>query len=122
MSTARIYVTKEPFSANSSLNLYFSTIASSRLADYPFIENSREEEFPQPKTLNPPRFGMTKLCENDVYKALSTINVIKTKALKLTAPHIFHAVTHLFNESFAKGLFPTSWKIAKVIYPRFQRG
>ena len=69
------------------------------------------------------------LREQDVYKALYTIegskatgsDGIPAKALRIAAPHISQVVTHLFNESFNQGVYPTSRKTAEVT-PVFKGG
>jgi hypothetical protein len=61
--------------------------------------------------------------EQDVTDLLSILDVnkayspddIRPRALKEAAPSITKSITRLFNLSFARGIFPTSWKLANVV-------
>ena len=109
---------------NQSLNQYFTTIALSILDGRTIDRNSQTKE-----TISTHVFNMPHLREQDVYKALYTIDASKdigsdgipARALKIAALHISQVVTHFFNESFKQGIYPTSWKTAKVT-PVFKGG
>ena len=96
-------------------NQYFPTISPCRLDRRTIDRNNQTKEITWPCVLNVPH-----LREQDVCKALYTIDASKAtgsdgipeKALRIAAPHINQVVTHLFNESFNQGMYPTSRKTA----------
>ena len=48
-------------------------------------------------------------------KSSSGINEVSSKILKLTPDNMINCLTHIFNLSINKGVFPSELKIAKVI-------
>ena len=54
-------------------------------------------------------------------KASTGIDGLSNKLVKLIIPVIAKPLTHIFNKSFVKGIFPDVYKIAKVI-PIFKSG
>ena len=92
-----------------SLNQYFTTIASTLLANQPPPE-------PQPIKPSPSKlFKFKPLLDSDVYMALKTINPskatgadnISAKYLKIAAPHISETLTKIFNQSYNCGRYPS---------------
>ena len=98
-----------------SFNQYFTTICPFPLDRRTIDRNNQTKEITSPCVLSVPH-----LREQDVYKTLYTIEAseatgsdrITAKALRIAAPHISDVVTHLFNESFNQGIYPTSRKTA----------
>ena len=112
-----------------AMNSYFTSIASSLLAN----SNEIESEFaPDEAPLNIEPFTFYTIRNvNEVSKAIEDLNQaiksaagsdgIPVRALKMTAPNIYRSLTHLFNESLSTGKFPSAWKITKVT-PLFKGG
>ena len=109
-----------------AINSYFTSIASSLLAN----SNEIESEFaPDEAPLNIEPFKFTIRNVNEVSKAIEDLNQAKAtgpdgipvRALKMAAPNISRSLTHLFNESLSTGKFPSAWKTAKVT-PLFKGG
>ena len=65
------------------------------------------------------------ITEQEVYELLSTLPTLSTtkasgldklpaKLIKLAAPYITKSLTAIFNRSMSTGIFPCSWKVARV--------
>ena len=113
-----------------SLNDYFTSIASSLLADRPSPDcDVIFNQFEPQHLVNEDAFTFRKLNEADVFKALRTLDTSKAtgadnipaKVLKIAAPGISQVLTNLFNKSFQRGHFPSPWKVARVT-PLFKGG
>ena len=74
-------------------------------------------------------FSLQAVHPDTVEKILATLknskscglDTIDTFSLKLAAPYIIPALTHLVNLSIATQTFPTMWKTAKVIIPLYKK-
>ena len=68
-------------------------------------------------------FTFSEITEQDVYQLLLSLSLTKAPGLdklpatfvKLAAPYIAKALAKIFNESLLTGIFPSDWKVAKVI-------
>ena len=109
-----------------AMNLYFTSIASSLLAN----SNEIESEFaPDEAPLNIEPFKFTIRNVNEASKAIKDLNQAKAtgpdgipvRAIKVAAPNISRSLTHLFHESLSTGKFPSVRKTAKVM-PLFKGG
>ena len=89
------------------------------------IENSchsRLKEFCQSKLPRNTVFNIPEIRVEQVQKYLATIDISKStgsdnigpRLLKISAPVISDSLTYLCNLSFKTGIFPSSWKEAKV--------
>ena len=109
-----------------ALNLYFTSIASSLLAN----SNEVESEFvPDVVPSNIESFKFTLRNVNEVSKAIKDLNQTKATGsdgisatvLKMAEPSVSQSLTHLFNELLQAGQFPSAWKKARVT-PLFKGG
>jgi len=109
-----------------ALNLYFTSIASSLLAN----SNEVESEFvPDAVPSNIESFKFTLRNVNEVSKAIKDLNQTKATGsdgisatvLKMAEPSVSQSLTHLFNELLQAGQFPSAWKKARVT-PLFKGG
>ena len=74
-------------------------------------------------------FSFRSVHPDEVQKVISSLknskstgtDTIDTWAIKLAAPHILPALTHIINLSIAQSSFPTMWKHAKVV-PLLKKG
>jgi hypothetical protein len=64
-------------------------------------------------------FAFCDITEQEVYELLSTtkassLDKLPAKLIKLAAPYITKSLTAIFNRSMSTGIFPCSWKVARV--------
>ena len=66
-------------------------------------------------------FAFCDITEQEVYELLSTLTTkasgldkLPAKLIKLAAPYITESLTAIFNRSMSTGIFPCSWKVARV--------
>lgn len=75
-----------------------------------------------PLTVPSHSFIFRAVSENDVFKALRTMDISKAtgadtipaKVIRTAAPYISNVVAKLFNTSFRCSRFPSTWKTARV--------
>ena len=96
-----------------ALNFYFTSIASSLLAN----SNEVESEFvPDAAPSNIESLKFTLRNVNEVSKAIKDLNQTKAtgsdgisaKVLKMAEPTVSQSLTHIFNESLQAGQFPSA--------------
>ena len=112
-----------------SLNEYFTTIASSLLASQQSHGYPVERQQAGPLTVPSHNFIFRAVSENDVFKALRTMDLSKAtgadtipaKVIRTAAPYISNVVAKLFNTFIRCGRFPSIWKTARVT-PSFKGG
>jgi hypothetical protein len=79
--------------------------------------------------LNALEFSLHSVNESKIFRLLNNLsnsistesNKIPTKILKYSASVITPALTNLFNSSIKMGIFPSEWKIARVV-PLHKKG
>ena len=112
-----------------SLNEYFTTIASSLLTSQQSHGYPVELQQTGPLAFPSHSFTFRAVSENDVFKALRTMDISKAtgadtipaKVIRTAAPYISNVIAKLFNTSFRCGRFPSIWKTARVT-PLFKGG
>ena len=106
-----------------AFNLHFTSIGEKLASE---IDNTNIDPTSYIKPTNTV-FSFTEIQTSDVAHLLRTINSNKAtgldgipgKILKLAADILSPSLTKLFNQSLIKGIYPDSWKIAKV-FPVFK--
>ena len=110
-------------------NDYFVNIASKLKEPLAKSDFSKLKEFISSKIPENVTFDLPKVNENFVYNFLSTLNVSKStgfdgigpRLLKLSAGVITQSLTVIVNKCVENGVFPSSWKQAKVT-PLYKNG
>ena len=105
-------------------NEYFANVGTELASKIPVISSNVNHNDTAQSS-----FDFTSVTEDEVLKILMSMKNKKSmgfdgipmQILKMSTPVIIPSLTHLFNKSLANGVFPSQWKIAKLI-PLFKSG
>ena len=108
---------------------YFQSVYSKYQSDAPIFNSEQLKSKLKRRTENTDPFNIDIVTEHDVLKTLEKLNPNKStgldqigpKILKLSAPLITRALTHIMNISIAMSEYPELLKKAKII-PVFKKG
>ena len=110
------------------LNNYFSTVGAELASKIP--KPSKKPEYKTNRYTNPARsIFLFKIEENEILKITQTMrggtapgpDELPPQAIKDIIELIATPLTHLFNLSITRGIFPQAFKVAKVV-PLFKKG
>jgi hypothetical protein len=119
-------VAKEPISIASAFNSHFSLIGKSLDASIPNSQNNF-------MTYMPPRAAQSMFLKptdaNEVIELINTLSASKacgpcsipTNLLKIGSSILAAPISHMINQSFSQGVFPSIFKVSKII-PIYKSG
>jgi len=119
-------LTNDPLTIVNELNKYFVNIGSTLANKIPVVNKSIYDYLPSSK---PESMALYPTDEYEVLKLISELkdvsspglDEIPTNIVKFASKHILSTLVKLINCSFARGIFPSNLKIAKVI-PIYKNG